>query len=219
MSKNPRSRRDADDLSSLPDAELSGPGAKPPVYDTTALDDLVSDIPVFAAEMGGPLLAAATAEEETGTPEEFLVLSYHARFACRLRAGGTRVKDIAEMMNFHVASISQMTRKPVARRYIEWLQGNLDNQAPVILRGMHLIAGTALSRLNEIVQHSKNDNLVAKCTFQIFDRIGLPRAEALVIEDNRTITTADIARMKETGASLQGIINAPTEPSAPAGAP
>lgn len=215
MPVNPRAnrpKRDADDTSSLPSILDSAPGEKTSMAGKE-LDAIfnpgpndLQEIPIFGEMLGGVLLSASNAEANAEVPKEFHVLSPQARMACRLRSGGMRPSQIANLMQYAPSSIGVWLSKPLAKKYILWLQGTMDAMAPVVQDGMQLLGLKALDRLTAIIHNSTNDNLVAKCSFQLFDRIGLKPAERIVVEDNRTITAADIAKMKETGASLQSII-------------
>lgn len=204
--------RDADDLSQLPDAVTSAPGEKKGAVplseeETLELSDLAPDLTVFATGLGGTLTAAAEVEGESETPAEFLVLSPPARMACRLRAGGTKIAMIARLMRYSPASIGQMCQKPVAKAYILWLQERMDNKTATVQQAMQMLLPTAFERVAGIVQNSKNEGLVAKCSFQLFDRVMGKATEHIEVTTNGALTQEDIAAMKAADLELARVLD------------
>lgn len=190
--------RDAEDFSTLPSMQTSAPGTTEP-----SQEDL-PDLPYLAEAIGGQVLAASEAESKT--PARFLALSPQARFACRLRAGGMRSGQIARLMRYAPGSVSNMLRSDLAKEYLLWLQEQMDDRLGTVQEGLQLLGLKALDRLTGIIHESENDNLVAKCSFQLLDRIGFKPAERVVIENNSAITSEDVARLKTRDSELNHVL-------------
>jgi hypothetical protein len=168
--------------------------------------DFAPPIPIVAEMLGGQMLGAANAEEDASLPQEFKALTAVARQACRFRVQGMKVQQIAEIMQYHPGSISNMTRHTLAKEYMLWLQARMDDTIPDVQAGMHMLGTKALERVANIIVASKNEGLVAKCAFQLFDRIGLKPAERVILENNTAITSEDISRMQAESETLNRVL-------------
>jgi hypothetical protein len=195
--------RDAEDYSSLARVEESGPVAGIVI---DPLEDALSDIPVFAAEQGGVLTSAAKAEAEIGTPREFRKLSPQAQAACRLKAGGARTTVIARMLRYNPDSVRKWLKNPLAQKYIAWLQARLDDHLGPVQEAMHMLGMASINRIAEIVYTSKNENLVAKCSFNLLDRIGFKPAERIVVENSNAIRPEDIEAMNKVDKEIANVL-------------